>query len=175
MIHEAAIAFVKAYFVENWQVSLLALGLFIGASTYTITSIAYALAARSTKDGRDPPTVPYWLPIMGSTIPFVSDIEKFVKDVQYVTLNSVSAATTCSDTYLYHRRRLGDDKPYTVKLLGQKGHLILKPEEYGPLLKATRALTNKPLMAELMENVFGTPKHVMRKSQSPIVEEPKSC
>jgi hypothetical protein len=48
-----------------------------------------------------------------------------------------------------------------------KGYLITQPEHFGPLLKATRFLSNKKVMAELMRDVFGTPANVMRKNPFP--------
>ena len=84
MILNELAGLVRVYLFENWQLAVPVLAVTIAIATYTITSIAYFFAVRSTKDGRLPPTVPYWLPAFGSTIPFLADIEKFVNHVKYV-------------------------------------------------------------------------------------------
>lgn len=84
MILNEIAGLVRVYLFENWQLTVPILALFIAIATYTITSVAYFFAARSTKDGRPPPTIPYWMPVLGSTIPFVADIEKFVNHIKYV-------------------------------------------------------------------------------------------
>lgn len=143
MIAELA-ALIRDHVLGNWLVAVVVVPLAITTATYLITSIAYWRATRSTKPGRAPPTVPYWLPVIGSTIEFVLDVEKLIKRVQ---------------------TQYGDDKPYTVKLLGLKGNfnLILNPADYGPILKSTRYTSNKMLMSDVMEKMFGTPQHVIRK------------
>lgn len=83
ILNEIAIL-VRVYLLENWQLAVPVLAVTLAIATYTITNITYFFAARSTKDGRPPPTIPYWLPVFGSTIPFVADIEKFVNHVKYV-------------------------------------------------------------------------------------------
>ncbi|GAB1318226.1 hypothetical protein MFIFM68171_08436 [Madurella fahalii] len=135
-------ALVRVHVLGNWPVVVAVVPLAIAAATYLITSIAYLRATRSTKNGRAPPTVPYWLPVVGSTLEFVVDIEKFIKRVQ---------------------TKYGDDKPYTVKLLGRTGkfNLIMKPADYSAILRSTKYTSNKLLMAEVMEKVFGTPQYVM--------------
>lgn len=141
MINEIA-AVIRVHVFGNWPVAVVVVPLAISAATYLITSISYWCATRSTKHGRAPPTVPYWLPVVGSTIEFVLDVEKLIKRVQ---------------------RKYGDDKPYTVKLLGLKGNfnLILNPKDYSGILRSTKYTSNKLLMAEVMEKMFGTPQHVM--------------
>ncbi|KAK5657381.1 hypothetical protein OQA88_2951 [Cercophora sp. LCS_1] len=133
---------IRVHVLGNWSVAIIVVPLAISAATYLITSINYWLATNSTQHGRDPPTVPYWLPVIGSTLEFVLDVEKFIERV---------------------RAKYGDDKPYTVKLLGLKGNfnLILNPADYGAILKSTRYTSNKLLMSEVMEKMFGTPEHVM--------------
>ena len=70
---------------------------------------------------------------------------------------------------LFDRRSWGDGTPYSVQLPAFRGYLITQPEHFGPLLRATRFLSNKKVMAELMRDVFGTPPKVMRMSS------PSSC
>lgn len=62
----------------------------------------------------------------------------------------------------WHSQDWGDNTPLSVQLPAFRGYLITQPEHFGPLLKATRFLSNKKVMAELMRDVFGTPPRVMR-------------
>ncbi|KAL9072102.1 MAG: hypothetical protein Q9157_005228 [Trypethelium eluteriae] len=112
----------------------------LAATTYIVTILLHVWTKYSGKDGQEPPVIPYWLPGLGSLIPFVRDTKGFI------------ASTV---------RNWGNDTPYTVRLPAFKAYLITQPEHFGPLLKATRFLSNKKVMAELMRDVFGTPPNVM--------------
>jgi hypothetical protein len=48
-------------------------------STYLKTTLSSFIA---TKYGSDPPTVPYWIPFLGSAIPFVKDTAGFLSRVK---------------------------------------------------------------------------------------------
>ena len=54
---------------------LLALTCF---STYAITTATSALALRSKKNGKDPPVVPYFLPLLGNSISLIRDTPGFI-------------------------------------------------------------------------------------------------
>ncbi|KAF1829176.1 cytochrome P450 [Decorospora gaudefroyi] len=127
--------------LNQWRIKLPVAFVLVAATTYLATIFSYARTKYcSNEDGQEPPVIPYWLPGLGSTIPFVRDTKAFIAN----TL-----------------RKWGDNTPYTVRLAAFKGYLITQPEHFGPLLKATRFLTNKKIMAELMRDVFGTPPNVM--------------
>ncbi|KAF2973131.1 hypothetical protein GQX73_g397 [Xylaria multiplex] len=125
---------------NGWRTSLPLAMLLLAVTTYTVTILSYLRTKYIHGESQEPPIIPYWLPGLGSTIPFVRDTKGFID-------NAV--------------RKWGDSTPYTIKLAAFKGYLITQPEHFGPLLKATRFLSNKKVMAELMRDVFGTPPNVM--------------
>ena len=63
---------------SNWTTTIALTLLLIFLSTYVSTAVSSALTVRSTKDGKEPPVVPYFLPFIGNTIAFARDPASFV-------------------------------------------------------------------------------------------------
>jgi hypothetical protein len=69
---------VRTKVLNQWMTSLpVALVLFT-ATTYIITILSYLWTKYNTQDGQEPPIIPYYFPVLGSTIPFVRDTKGFI-------------------------------------------------------------------------------------------------
>lgn len=53
--------------------------------TYTVTLLKSKVALRSSKYGREPPIVPYWIPFLGNLLPFVRDPFSYCDETTYVS------------------------------------------------------------------------------------------
>lgn len=53
--------------------------------TYTITLLKSSAALRSSKFGREPPMVPYWIPFLGNLLPFIRDPFSYCEETMYVS------------------------------------------------------------------------------------------
>ncbi|KAK7749838.1 hypothetical protein SLS53_000419 [Cytospora paraplurivora] len=95
------------------------------------------LRARSTKDGRRPPDIPYWFPLLGHIIPLAQDPAGFLARV--------------ADRY-------GAGIPVRIKVGPRSFYILSSPTAFMTLTKASEHLTPKPSIAIFMENMFGTRK-----------------
>jgi hypothetical protein len=68
--------------LHHWKVSIGASLLIIPTVTYLITSIWLLLDLQSTKDGREPPLKPYWVPFLGDLFPFLLRARTLILDTQ---------------------------------------------------------------------------------------------
>jgi hypothetical protein len=66
--------------LNQWRIKLPGAFVLLALTTYLATIFSYFRTRRSNEDGREPPVIPYWLPIMGSTIPFVRDTKGFISN-----------------------------------------------------------------------------------------------
>ena len=57
--------------LASWEVSTALAIALLFIVTYMATSLKSVIAIRGKKDGREPPIVPYWIPILGNLIPLV--------------------------------------------------------------------------------------------------------
>ena len=52
--------------------------------TYIVTSMAAILAMKSTRNGKRPPILPYWLPFLGSIVAYFSNGPRVATNLMYV-------------------------------------------------------------------------------------------
>lgn len=64
--------------VKLWYLVPPTLFAILGAATYLSTLASHLWTRYNSKDGQEPPVIPYWIPIVGSTIPFVRDTKGFI-------------------------------------------------------------------------------------------------
>jgi hypothetical protein len=64
--------------VSQWLIKLLVAFILLAVTTYIATTLSYGWTNYSDEDGREPPVIPYWLPGLGSTIPFLRDTKGFI-------------------------------------------------------------------------------------------------
>jgi hypothetical protein len=64
--------------ITSWRIKLPVAFALLAAMTYIATIVSYTRTRYSNKDGREPPVIAYWLPVVGSTIPFVRDTKGFI-------------------------------------------------------------------------------------------------
>ncbi|KAK4238695.1 cytochrome P450 [Achaetomium macrosporum] len=125
---------------EHSWLTLVAFLALVPILTFVATSIISLLGRYSSRDGREPPLKPYWIPYLGDFLGYSMARKKLVE------------AT-------YHR--YGGSMPLTLKLGPAKAYLLLQPESFPPLLRDSRACTNKVFSVLMMEYVFGSPKRAM--------------
>lgn len=53
--------------------------------TYTITLLKSRATLQSSKCGREPPMVPYWIPFLGILLPFIRDPFSYCEETMYVS------------------------------------------------------------------------------------------
>lgn len=63
---------------NQWRIKLPAAFILIAFTTYISNIFSYFRTKYSDEDGREPPVIPYWLPGLGNTIPFVRDTKGFI-------------------------------------------------------------------------------------------------
>ncbi|KAI0195402.1 cytochrome P450 [Xylaria flabelliformis] len=134
----------------HWAATLLVLACLLPPITYVITSISASHQSRSEEEGREPPINPYWFPFLGNLFGFLSAPDLLIHSII---------------------RRFGHEGPVAIRIGPEKVYLLTRPDEYGAVLRATRSLTNKAVMAMVMEQVFGSPpsaRHVYRNDKSGI-------
>ena len=68
----------QAQAVYNWRIILPTSLFLLTTATYLITLISHIRTKHNSKDGQEPPIIPYWIPVLGSTIPFVRDTKGFI-------------------------------------------------------------------------------------------------
>lgn len=120
----------------NLKLALGSLLLLVPIVNYAVMAIRTELTLRSSKDGREPPLLPYFIPFLGSLVEAMRDSTKFMKKI----------------TNLY-----GEDVPVGVRIGPLQAYLLATPELFTKLTKASLQLTPKPAIALAMANIFGTP------------------
>lgn len=78
---------VTSALLSKWQLGLTIFLLFVAACTYTLTACLSSWARRDTKDGREPPTVPYFVPFLGGFFAFATDTKGFIDRARYYFLH----------------------------------------------------------------------------------------
>lgn len=57
-------------------------------STYAITATQYYLASHGIKHGREPPGIPYWIPLFGNLLDFFGDPQENMAKIASVSIFS---------------------------------------------------------------------------------------
>jgi hypothetical protein len=64
--------------VGNWKLILSTVVVLLPFLNFAIISLRTELTLRSSKDGRTPPQLPYFIPFMGSLVEIMRDSTKFM-------------------------------------------------------------------------------------------------
>ncbi|CAG8903086.1 unnamed protein product [Penicillium egyptiacum] len=123
-----------------FQVAVLAL-LTLLVSTYTLSLFNFIRTRNSQRPGKPAPTLPYYLPGLCHAF-----------DLEW------SMASFLANTV----KRWGYLSPIAVRAGSFGFTMIVNPSHIRTILRSSRTLTNRPMMAFVMEKWFSTPKEYLR-------------
>ncbi|MCJ1468018.1 hypothetical protein MMC07_006644 [Pseudocyphellaria aurata] len=124
----------------DWKLVLALAVISTLAGTYLVTSWRSVVALTSHKQhGKRPPILPYWIPFVGSLIPYVRDTSRLAAKLVSAFGQSVPAGL-----------QLG-----TIKL-----YVVGSPDHTNALFKTTPAITSNIGVVMSMKYMFGTPAEV---------------
>lgn len=83
--------------IQHWQVWVSGILAIVLSATYLSTTLQSRTALISSKDGTNPPLLPYWIPFLGHSIPFLWDTGAFIDTIRYVNGNP-----PCSNALFSH-------------------------------------------------------------------------
>ncbi|MCJ1468680.1 hypothetical protein MMC07_007309 [Pseudocyphellaria aurata] len=125
----------------DWKLVLALAVISTLAGTYLITSLRSVVALTSHKQhGKRPPVLPYWIPFVGSVIPFVRDGPRLAAKLVGTFGQSVPAGL-----------QLGPIKMYFVG----------SPDHTNALFRTTQAISSNGGVVTAMKYMFGTPAEVL--------------
>ncbi|KAG8532443.1 uncharacterized protein KY384_002320 [Bacidia gigantensis] len=124
----------------EWLALLVCLTMLTSLITISITGIQSALAVSSSKSGKRPPMLPYWIPIAGSIYPFLGDglslMRRFMQKYGY----KVPAGLKLGTTTLY----------------------FVSDPQFAPIFfKPSPQMGANPVLLYFMQNVLGTPRRAL--------------
>ncbi|MCJ1466439.1 hypothetical protein MMC07_005058 [Pseudocyphellaria aurata] len=126
----------------DWKLVLALAVISTLAGTYLVTSLRSVVALRNHKQhGKRPPILPYWIPFVGSLIPYLRD--------------SPRLAAKLVGTF-------GQSVPAGLQLGPIKMYLAGSPDQTKVLFKTTPALSSSTGVVMAMKYIFGTPAEVLR-------------
>ena len=70
----------------TWDLRLVAVA--ATALAVLVTYVTTSLRGRRSQQGEEPPSVPYWVPLVGNTLSFALNTEKFVGGLLYAPVSS---------------------------------------------------------------------------------------
>ncbi|RAL60974.1 hypothetical protein DID88_010070 [Monilinia fructigena] len=139
--------------IEAVYVAVLAVALSCFLN-YVLTRLSFERRRRS--DGaalETPPTIPYWLPFLGSSLDFGFDALAFIKSSTKLSKNS----------------------PFCVSLLNQKVFFVQGAENIAALWKKSGTMTGTPLHLFCLKYIFGMPPEALEmyaKDDSGLATQP---
>lgn len=67
--------------LTHWKLCVLSVFIFVCPVTFLVTNVISYIGLNDSKDGREPPLHPYWIPFLGNWISFLLTRKTFVENV----------------------------------------------------------------------------------------------